>query len=544
MASLALALLASTLGAAPTATWQLEPTQQLTEYDFFRPNFETHEVGELEVRTDGHLLFSRAGAYAFARMRLWNRAGAPRPLQASMVLGRNGGELASASWALGPNERRVVYLPALGDAYGGQLTLSTPGALPAVRYQGRFEVSMLVVGPEAAFSELVHSEPAPAGTPTHLRGRNVMAMDAAELPLQLPVLLSFPQIVLLAPGFSELPEPQRAALELYASAGGRLVLAHPTPADRPLLPLLSSDEEGPYGTGELVLCGTAAQCAREVRAGHGLRQLVTSIPQTQLLPQAKVPVVRFLLLIFAFALVVGPGSWVLARRHGPGVMLLSIPGTALVACLAMMGHSFLFEGFSTHVTSRGVTWLDERSGRAVTVALIASYANLGSNGLALDWDTVLEPPRGEVALGVGAQQEVDGLVPARTYREWGVTIARQSRARLAVRSDGGGLRVQNALGAPVTKLYLRRGGELYVAGRVADGGEAPLTLATGDVELWDESKSDERFTREVLHPFVSRLQDGEYWAELERPIELPVDGMLQPVWHEPWHAVRGRMAAR
>ena len=64
-----------------------------------------------------------------------------------------------------------------------------------------------------------------------------------------------------------------------------------------------------------------------------------------LLPQATAPLGRFLFIITLFTLAIGPGSVWVARRRGPAALLVTIPGTALVTCVLIIGYSLIADGF-------------------------------------------------------------------------------------------------------------------------------------------------------------------------------------------------------
>ena len=98
--------------------------------------------------------------------------------------------------------------------------------------------------------------------------------------------------------------------------------------------------------------------------------------ETPLLPNALVPVGRFLVLIFLFSLVVGPGGLMLARRKGPVALLIGVPAVALLTCLIIVADSVLGDGFVTHASRYSYTWLDRPRDRLVTSAVAGYYANL------------------------------------------------------------------------------------------------------------------------------------------------------------------------
>src|SRR5262249_2202373 len=83
-------------------------------------------------------------------------------------------------------------------------------------------------------------------------------------------------------------------------------------------------------------------------------------PVDALLPQATAPMGTFLVIISLFTLLIGPGSIWVAKKRGPGALLVTIPGTALVSCALIVSSSILKDGFSIHASAQGYTEIDSR----------------------------------------------------------------------------------------------------------------------------------------------------------------------------------------
>jgi hypothetical protein len=282
------------------------------------------------------------------------------------------------------------------------------------------------------------------------------------------------------------------------------------------------------------------------------RQLLNDGEQP-LLPGVQAPVGRFLLLITLFVLAVGPGGLALARRKGPVALLIAVPSVALVTCLAIVGWSVLVEGFSVHAARYTLTWLDRPRDRAVTVGLSGYYANLAPEGVRV--------PALAALLGADVEWEqlaVDadwtngmavtgGFLPSRTYREWGEVAVVPTRARLTVQREGQGLRVRNALGAPLAQGYVRLGDGVWSLPALADGAEGVATqmpTATAEAD-WPEFVSfpeavRRRFTFVPWNVLGRALGEGDFLVKLEGPGLVPT-AALPVELHEGMHFVRGRV---
>jgi hypothetical protein len=345
------------------------------------------------------------------------------------------------------------------------------------------------------------------------------------------------------------------------------------------LPSLVGDEHGAhrYGFGRVRLCGADAdECARGIRDDallserqvkpHGAQvryrrsislfaRLIGGYygvdePQHQgagLLPQATVPIGRFLLIIALFTLVIGPGSLWVARRRSTFFLLLTIPGTAAITIGSIVLYSLLGEGLGAHATTRAVTLLDRKHDRAISVGVYAFYANLEQEGAAFGkLDAVLSPEEGErsevpIDWTQGARFGA-GFVPSRTYREWGVLSVRSSRARLTARATAdGAVLVQNALGGKIRQGQVRLGGKLWELGELADGHEGRATPAALDAEP-PGARLDyaDRLDYEALERVDGPLAEGSFRALLQTNDALPLQG-LELEHHESETLVAGEV---
>jgi hypothetical protein len=270
-----------------------------------------------------------------------------------------------------------------------------------------------------------------------------------------------------------------------------------------------------------------------------------------LLPNALVPVGRFLVLIFLFALVVGPGGLILARRKGPTALLLGVPAVALVTCTIIVADSVLVDGFVTHSSRYSYTWLDRPRDRAVTSVVAGYYANLAESEVVFPANSVLMAPDelDEWLLDVswnGGGMVADGFLPARTYMEWGELAVVPTRARLVVRRERNEVRIQNALGAPLQAGYLQLGKKRYVLPELADGAEGVATELEASLreqsiaQLVNLPLSVKRRVRGKGPEFLKPLEERDFVARIGGMGFGPLAGMKVEL-HEGIHYVRGQV---
>jgi hypothetical protein len=488
-----------------------------------------------------------------------NSAG-PRQTIALTFRGNVGGALHTVSRQVevDTGERRVVNVPVPCDMRYGELDASGPGITEGAKTSIHFtqysrKVVLSLSGPER-FQAFV-------GKPPSYRHADVLVMTipAPEAPVELASYLGYDAVILPdATTLESLDEGQRRALEAYAATGGHLVLKGPLRATN-FFPLLVEPPKKvqPYGLGRLaVVDDTPDSDTLTLRAMPAVRpegpvteferRFGTGVELKPLLPQATAPVGRFLLIITAFTLVIGPGSIWVARRRGPAALLVTIPGTALVTCVVIIAYSLIADGFTVHGAMYSFTRLDSKQHRAITAGVAAYYANLAPGQVTFSASTVpISPWDDDREHFVADMAWRDGLtlgsdfVPSRVYREWGFLSVEPTRARLVLKRSADGWAVQNALGHRIAEVAVSIDGVTWGANDVSDGGEA--ALIRGKEVLYHGNAAARRFGHQVADRIVHEaLKDGEFLARLEGEGFLPTGGLRLSL-HASQHWVRGEV---
>jgi hypothetical protein len=534
--------------------------------------------GDLQATVVNSVLRPMRG-YIPLEVTLYNPGSTPRAVSIrveSQRVGRT--QVATRQVEVGPRQRLSAWIPVASTAQGGLVRVQSPGS--SFRPYNFYSVDptgqpTLVLGSEQTF-ESGTKLPRVKENPK-LSVRFIAPQDA---PRELALYVGHPMVV-VAGDVTALPADVWSALEAYASTGGYLILLRPPRDVVGRLPLLTQTPKGvvPYGFGRVRVCAKAEECGAGLLADVNLMEepslgnvgLVApagsppswersfgsnhmlSGGQVALLPGVQAPVGRFLLLITLFVLAVGPGGLALARRKGPVALLIAVPSVALVTCLAIVAWSVLVEGFSIHGSRYSLTWLDRDRDRALTVSIGGYYANLEPEGVRLPAQAVLLGPDlnwDEQAIEADWTNGMvvnGGLLPSRSYREWGEVAVLPSRARLTVRREGKALRVQNALGAPLAEGYVRLDGKLWDLPALADGAEGEASLAhasigkvsfTWVVSFPEHVKS--RFSRVPWDTLDGPLPEGGFAAKLEGPGQTPLSALPVEV-HEGLHFVHGRV---
>ena len=470
----------------------------------------------------------------------------------------NGATEVTRSVDVDSGSRVSVSMPIPAEARYGSLEASSPvigRQTGQVGFTSVYDRNRLVLslGTSDEFEAFLRQKPDNASGEDQ-----VLPMPLDEAPTELTAYLGFHAVFITDErGFEGLNEAQRRALEAWVSAGGTLVLKAP-PRSQGVLPLLTPEGRiQPYGLGHVAFLGDDASLSSVPEAKLPVaplgqqesRRYASSgtASYAALLPQALVPVGRFLLIITLFTLLIGPGSVWIARKRGPAVLLATIPATALVTCVVILGSSLLLDGFTVHGSAYGFTLLDRDRNRAITVGLTAWYANLAPRSASYDATTgLIAPQRGGDATSIdvdwsdGARYR-SGFIPSRTYREWGVVSVASTRARLVVKQKGEGFVLQNALGMKVKAVWVRVGDDLFVARDVRDGAEVSLVPDDMVDETALELPARQRFVESQWRPLVmAPLADGQFLASVEGGGFVPTGGVAMNL-HEGKHVVRGEV---
>ncbi|MBX5480801.1 MAG: hypothetical protein IRZ16_02965 [Myxococcaceae bacterium] len=467
--------------------------------------------------------------------------------------------------------RKVVTIPIPAGATYGVLEASAKGIKEGGTeslYFTQAQQAILALGTEEQFQDVARCAPDYNSYATYVR-----AIPPGEAPTELAAYVGFNEVVLLTPP-EELDAAACRAIEAYAATGGTVFVTRPSRALPSYFPLLKDAAPGlyPYGFGNVRVCSEEPlACALALNTDLTLAQKIVkpvaastyvnryaygsagnAIPEKErfLLPQATAPVGRFLLIILAFTLAIGPGSVWVARRRGPPMLLLTIPATAFVTCLLIVGYSVLVDGFAIHAATRGYTLLDGKNKRAITVGMEAFYANIAPGEASWDVLAAIIGPQVDynsdqipsIDWTRGATFDTD-FIPSRTYREWGVVSVAPTRARLLVKRLGdGSIEVQNALGSDITVARVNVDQVDYFVRDVRDGGSRRAEPVAPGAAVQDASLQEfnSRFDSRVGLRIREPLREGEFLAQLEGPALLPVGG-LRLSHHSSAHLVRGEV---
>jgi hypothetical protein len=221
------------------------------------------------------------------------------------------------------------------------------------------------------------------------------------------------------------------------------------------------------------------------------------------------PVLQFQILISLFVILIGPVNYLLLKRwRRLGLLLITVPASAILVTLVLFGYAFIHDGLGVRVRARSFTQLDLRRGEAVCWTRLSFYAGLSpSRGLTFPGDVAVypyaqEPPpyrRGEGRAKELRWQESeppskDGLpeqhfssdwLPSRTPTQFITVRARKTRARLSITQSAPGTApaIENRLGTQILGIAVSdaAGNHFAATNRIApDARETLAPMAAAD----------------------------------------------------------------
>ncbi len=532
---------ADTADVTPAAPEAATPRTPAIRYQFAQTNRVEIASGKTRVSAESGFVAPQNG-YAMLRVFIDNTSGPRQTIELQFrANGAPGGHTVKQSVEVLEGERREVLMPVMAQMRSGQVTARGPGLTEggesSVYFTGLYgsQQAMVSFGESANVETFLDERPEVSGADT-----TIGLLKPSQAPTEPLSYLGLDGVVLpMRAVFAQFSEAQRTALEQWVATGGRLMTPD-SPALRQTFAMVKQLKPGKnaYGFGELWLVEGQAhtQWWPEVKAAvdpwgappaylrhsGGLGDV--------LLPQATAPIGRFLLIIFLFTMVIGPGSVSVARRRGPAALLLFIPATALATCVLIVGYSAVADGFSVHAATYGYTWLDPARHRALTVGVTGYYANLSPRGAQFSASSGLvgsssqdhEATAASYALSNGQQFGSDFL-PSRAYREWGVVAVEPTRARLSLAKKGDQWVVRNALGADLEWVLVGIDGRQFSARSLNDGAEAPLKSIEGP--LAGHTRADSRFSLAVTGAMPRGPDDGQFMAQVEGAPLVPTGGL-------------------
>ena len=530
----------------------------LLDYQIAQVNRLDVAGGRTKVAVESNAPSPRSGSFP-VRFFIDNTTG-PRQVITLSIRSTVAGGLHSVVRAVEVNagERRTVNVPVPSELRYGTVRAEGPGitedANASMYFQATYDPQRVVLSlsrPEA-FEKYVGKSPRYSGANVQ-----VHAIPPSEAPGELASYLGYDAIVVPdGATLDTLDEAQRRALEAYVATGGHLVVGGAV-RSAAIFPLLKAIRPGTssYGFGKLmVTTGAPSEALSVFReelgvSPHGAlpeyeRRYNSEAKKDLLLPQATAPLGRFLLIITLFTLAIGPGSVWVARRRGPAALLVTIPGTAVLTCAAIIGYSVIADGFTVHTSSYGYTLLDSRQHRFITQGVTAYYANLAPSKATFGPGTMLvAPSEDRREKHVADLLWKDGLtlggdfVPSRTYREWGYVSVEPTRARVVVKKKGDAWVVQNALGVRIDRVVVNVDGRYFTAGPIRDGGEEALTA--GNTLNYAGNLASNRFSHAVTTAVgTASLPHHEFLARVTGETLVPTGGVSTRI-HEAEDWVRG-----
>ena len=235
-----------------------------------------------------------------------------------------------------------------------------------------------------------------------------------------------------------------------------------------------------------------------------------------------VPVYGFMVLITVFAVLIGPVNYFyLRRKRLLWLLLVTVPATALVTSVLLVGYSVAAHGFSIRSRIRSLTVLDQKSHSAVTVARLALFAGVApARGMQFSPETAVYPvfppttePGAFTVNWTENQSLTSGWLLSRTRTQFLTIRHAEQRARVDVKpGQDGGLAIVNGLPWELEAVLVAdASGRLLSARNVLPNATELLagvseTNRSDFVRLLGRNRPElpDNFSPPVLNPLVGR----------------------------------------
>ena len=235
-----------------------------------------------------------------------------------------------------------------------------------------------------------------------------------------------------------------------------------------------------------------------------------------------VPVYGFMVLITAFAVLIGPVNYFyLRRKRLLWLLLVTVPATALVTSVLLVGYSVAAHGFSIRSRIRSLTVLDQKSQSAVTVARLALFAGVApARGMQFSPETAVYPvfppttePGAFTVDWTENQSLTSGWLLSRTRTQFLTIGHAEQKARVEVKpGQDGGLAVVNGLPWELEAVLVAdASGRLLSAQNVRPDATEPLAGVSEAnrsdfIRLLGRNRPElpDNFTPPAINPMVGR----------------------------------------
>ncbi len=469
-------------------------------------------------------------AYMFSGFRVENHG--KNPAEVVLVCEREHAPHSGSRALLVPPGGTVItslYFPSGTDSS------AWPRGRISVTVDGRRQSSGLTMDSWQSPSGLCAPNWFPAAAGVSAKSSGETTLDTVQWPSHPQCYAGLNTVCFLA---AEPPQPATMeTLENFARLGGRLLIQTPPSAGSAPEDAERTERYSLFGGSRTEGPGCVEKSAGDFldngyRVYHDYLSGFEMISRR--LPTPEVPVIWLAVLMLGFVVLIGPVNYfVLRKYHREMWILLTAPLLSLAFCGAVVATITFSEGWSSLGMARGMTWLDQRAGLAVTKAKVGVYSPLGfPGGLSFDHDELVEFDTdgvGAINLDLTVRQHYGRAVAQpRVPLYYAVANVSHRSERLTFRAVAGRdeLEVVNGLGADIDRLAVRVGGKTYAAeSPVAAGARATLVLreprhrmalfdkytmwASADEQLFDSTSP------EVL---LQSMDDLNYVAYCGKPL--------------------------
>lgn len=244
----------------------------------------------------------------------------------------------------------------------------------------------------------------------------------------------------------------------------------------------------------------------------------------------SIPVMSFLCFITLFTLLIGPVNYyVLAKRNLLNLLIITVPGLAIVTSVALFAFAAFSHGFDIKARLRSITIVDQGLQQSITMSRQSMYGGTTpSGGLKFSSDVMITPmwPTGsQFESGTidwtESQHLTSGWLRARTKTQFHTKSLQAERGRITVAAAGSdALKVSNGFEWRFERLVVSDDqGRLFTGTNIAPGGTATLVPANlQELTSWREELYGEIPKSDAANTANANMFIDVYHSQAEIPV--------------------------
>ena len=231
--------------------------------------------------------------------------------------------------------------------------------------------------------------------------------------------------------------------------------------------------------------------------------------------KAMTSVFLILLLVFVFAILIGPLNFVYLNYYDKKILIfVTVPVTSLICCSIVFLYFLFFEYGRLDVYRQSFTLLDENTNTSITYGGESIVSGKAINdALSFPLTSIVKTSTG------GRSRNITGLrtislgksqvfgsnwIKAKTPSHYTVVSIKQDRSRVEINSSGSEVEILNGLGADISLIYYKSvDGKSFYEGKDIRAGDRRKLSSAGSIKR----SSDKEIDYDILFKSYRKVSD-------------------------------------